>query len=194
MVALAVISAGQLASVTSILIRQAAEAACAWDGGEGIDDITRSWSESVGNSHGIQDASKALMQNPGTVLNTRELNRASQLMHAVDDAPRAARLLRGMEISNAELTRLKGMVGKEFSLPLSSFTTDRTVAHEFAHLGLDDVPIIVNVGNTSALDISASVLPEYAYQAEHLVYGNFRVMDVRWGGQPPSWNLILGAP
>lgn len=192
---MAVANAGHPASVACLLIRQAGEdLACAWDGGESIDDITRSWSEHIGNSHGIQDASKALLQNPGAVLNTRELNRASQLMGAVDDAPRVGQLFRGMEISQTELARLKGMVGKEFSLPISSFTTDRTVANEFARLGLDDVPIIVNVSNTSALDISASVIPEYAYQAEHLVYGNFRVVDVRWGGQPPNWNLILGAP
>ncbi len=167
--------------------------ACAWDGGEDVDSIARSWSEHIGNSHGIQDASKTLMQNPGTVLNTRELNRASQLMRAVDDAPQVSRLFRGMEVSRVELARLKGMVGKKFSLPLSSFTTDKAVANEFAHLGLNETPIIVNVSNTQALDISASVIPEYASQAEHLVYGNFKVQHVEWTGQPPGWNLYLGA-
>ncbi len=194
MVELAATSAGQQATVTSILIRQAGEElACAWDGGEDIDSIARSWSEHIGNSHGIQDASKTLLKNPGTVLKTRELSRASQLMKAADDAPKVGKLFRGMEIPRAELNKLRKMIGKKFSLPLSSFTTDRAVAYEFSHLGLNEVPIIIDVRNVRGLDISASVIPEYASQAEHLVYGDFKVLNVEFTGQPPGWKLFLGA-
>lgn len=196
MVALAVASVGHLASVTSTLIRQAGEMACAWDGGEDMDSLIDTWSDGGRNVKAMQDASATLLKNPATTLNSQPLNRASQLMDAVNTSKPIDTLYRGMGISNAEATKLLGQGGKNVSLPLTSATHSRDVATTFSQRvrGLPattDMHLVTEIRGARGFSISDMVPYQYADQAEVIIMGNFRVVEVTQDGN--QMRMILEA-
>ena len=108
------------------------------------------------------------------------MNRAEQMVHAVKQAEKVGVMYRGMEVSKDEAARLLALKGTEFRLPLSSFSTDPAVAVEFGSLGIRQVPVFMEVHAARGLDISSWAIEEYAYQMEHVVLGNFRVVDTQF--------------
>ena len=196
MVALAVTSAGQQATVTSILIRQGAGAACAWDGGDDMTGIVDVWSSGGPDVKAIQDASALLLKNPKAVLNSRALNRASQIMGAVNKSKRVDVLYRGMGISKAEGAALMKQAGKKVALPLTSATYSPDIAAEFSMRvrGMPtttDMHLVTEIRGARGYSISDMVPDQFAYQSEVIIQGNFRVVEVTQDGD--QLQMILEA-
>ena len=179
--------AGQQAAVTSILIRQGAGAACAWDGGEDMTGIVDVWSSGGRDVKAMQDASAILLKNPKAVLNSRALNRASQVMGAVSKAKPVDVLYRGMGISKAEAAGLMKQAGKKVALPLTSATYSPDIATQFSQRvrGLPtttDMHLVTEIRGARAYPIADMVPDQFAYQSEVIIQGNFRVIEVTQDG------------
>lgn len=137
------------------------------------------WSEGGPVMHGIQDASAEILKNADIALNSRNLNQASQLLSAIEKSkPWEGSIWRGISVSEADAKALQAQMGKEFMLPISSFSGGKGVAEEFAGYGMGDVKVIIDARNIRGLAIDDWVLEEYQDQAEILVAGTFRVGPV----------------
>lgn len=145
---------------------------------EPIESVVAFWSESVGNSHGIQDAHRFLMRNPRSALDSLNKIRADRLAEVISGSPRRKVMYRGMEISQKEAAELMQQLHKLQEVPISSFSSVREVAEEFASLGLGDVQVIIEARNVRGFDISGMVIEDFRDQAEHLVSGHLMVTKI----------------
>ena len=175
---------------------------CAWDGGESMENLAEGWSS--GASRELQQASTAIRSgDPKLMAYAREkfgttvMNRAEQMVYAVEHAEKVGVMYRGMGVSKTEATRLLALKGKEFGLPLSSFTTKSAVASEFASIRVAEsaqggVGVFIEVRGARGLDISSFAIERYKYQAEHIVLGDFRVVEASLvGPQGKTVRLVL---
>lgn len=181
------LGAGSLAAIISSGLKRAAAGEeegpeCAWTGGEELRTICKSWSHSIKNSHPIQAASAKLLMNPNLPLDTRDLSRASQLLTEVNKASRVDHLYRGMYVSKSDAEAMLKLSGREFTLPLSSFSSAREQAEIFAIAPGDSVSVMIDARNIRGFDIHELVMPSYSDQMEHLVAGTFRVGPVYHSG------------
>ncbi len=166
-----------------------------------MEAIAEGWS--TGASRELQQASTAIRSGDPKLMayardkfGTTVMNRAEQMVYAVEHAEKVGVMYRGMSVSKTEATRLLALKGKEFGLPLSSFTTKSAVASEFASIRVAEstqsVGVLIEVRGARGLDISSFAIEKYKYQAEHIVLGDFRVAEASLvGPQGKTVRLVL---
>lgn len=165
-----------------------------------MEKIAEGWAS--GASRELQQASTAILSgDPKLMAYATEkfgmtvMNRAEQMVYAAKHADKVGVMYRGMGVSKGEATRLLALKGKEFGLPLSSFTTKSAVASEFASIRVAEgaqMGVFIEVRGARGLDISSFAIEKYKYQAEHIVIGDFRVAEASLvGPQGKTVRLVL---
>lgn len=133
----------------------------------------------------MQEASKQLLLNPQLPLTTRDLQRASQMLHATKNSAKVKALYRGAGVTRQQANALMKLSGKKYTLPLSSFSRNRTIANEFSRTAITthrrEVAVNTMIRNARGVSINelAPNLPAHlAREQEFVVSGSFRISEI----------------